>query len=169
MRHAVALLFVGFTLAHGADDATWKALEKLSGDWVGEGTGKPGEATGGFLFSSELQGKIITRKNWADYPKQNDKPAFRHDDFTVISRSENGPIQATYWDNEGHVIHYTVSTSTNAQEIVFLGDVPQEGPRFRFRYFLQNDKRMKMMFEIASPGKPTQFSTYIEATARRRQ
>ena len=47
---------------------SWKAFQFLVGEWVGEGTGAPGEATGGFTFSLDLQNTVLVRKNYADYP-----------------------------------------------------------------------------------------------------
>ena len=41
----------------------WEALQFLVGEWSGEGGGGPGEGSGTFSFATELQGKILVRKN----------------------------------------------------------------------------------------------------------
>jgi hypothetical protein len=38
-----------------------------------------------------------------------------------------------YFDNEGHVIHYNVSTP-DATTVVFLSDASGAGPQFRLMY-----------------------------------
>ena len=56
-------------------------LRPLVGEWVGEGTGKPGEGTGAFSFAPSLDGRILVRNNRADYPAAEKKPATTHMDL----------------------------------------------------------------------------------------
>lgn len=151
------------------DAVNWDAFRFLAGEWVGEGTGAPGEATGGFSFSFDLKEKILVRKNRADYPATKDRPAFSHTDLMVIYHEPGGAdTRAIYFDNEGHVVHYTVSFSKDQNTLTLLGDVSPSVPRFRFTYSKTKNDSLTFQFDIAPPGKPEAFSKYIEGTARRK-
>jgi hypothetical protein len=150
------------------ETANWDSFRFLLGEWVGEGTGAPGEGTGGFSFSFDLQGKILVRKNRADYPATKDKPAYSHTDLMVIYREGDDSLKAIYFDNEGHVIHYAVSFSTDRNTLTFLSDPSPSSPRFRFIYSKATPDKLKLEFDIAQPGKPEAFSKYIEGSAHRK-
>ena len=144
-------------------------MQTLVGEWVGDGGGQPGQASaGGFSFAPDLQGAVLVRKNFAEYPASKDRPAFRHDDLTIVTRGTAGnPPRATYYDNEGHVIEYTVSASPDGSRIEWVGSPQADRPRFRFTYIFTSPDALKLRFEIAPPGQPEKFSLYIEASARR--
>jgi hypothetical protein len=146
----------------------WDQYRFLVGDWIGQGTGKPGEGTGGFSFTLELQGQVLVRRNHADYPAAKDKPAFSHEDLMVIYRepSDSG-MRAFYFDSEGHSINYHIDTFQDPTKIVFVSDPSPSAPRFRFTYTLLKGGQLDIEFEIAPPGKPDAFSRYIKATATR--
>jgi hypothetical protein len=147
---------------------TWTALGSLVGTWSGEGTGDPGLGTGSFSFAWDLSQQILVRKSHADYPAANDRPAFSHQDLTIICREpETGRAKAIYFDNEGHVINYTVTVSSDAKSIVFLSELAPSKPRYRLTYIMTGKERVEMTFEIAPPDKPDSFKTYIQAGARR--
>jgi len=147
----------------------WASLDPLIGDWVGEGGGQPGQGAGEFSFHPDLQNRILVRKNYAAYPATKDRPAFTHDDLTVIYReSDNAPLKAIYFDSEGHVIHYSVTASADQKRIEFVSDVLASSPRFRLTYVMTGSDTVTIKFEIAPPGKPDSFSTYIEAKAKRK-
>ncbi len=148
--------------SQGGDD-----LQFMMGEWVGEGSGSPGEGTGGFTFTSDLQGKILVRKNYAVYPKTPDRPAFRHDDLMIAYREQSGTTKAIYFDNEGHVIPYTVSIE-RGKSAVFVSDTSAAGPRFRLTYTSPAPDSLRIQFDIAPPGKPNAFSPYISATAHKK-
>ena len=149
-------------------DAGWEAFDFLTGEWVAEGSGTPGEATGGFSFSFDLDGKILVRRNRADYPPTKDKPAYVHTDLMVIHRERDGTTRATYFDNEGHVINYAVSFSKDQSSITFLSEALLSAPRYRFIYSKQGKDRLRLEFDIAPPGKPEAFSKYVEGVAHRK-
>jgi hypothetical protein len=144
-------------------------MQALVGEWVGEGGGRPGQASaGGFTFEPDLQGAVLVRRNFAEYPASKEHPSFRHDDLTVVRRGTTGnPPRATYFDNEGHVIEYMVSASPDGSRIEWVGAPQADQPRFRFTYILTAPDALKLRFEMAPPGQPEKFSLYIEASARR--
>ncbi|MGC4054052.1 MAG: hypothetical protein QM757_33630 [Paludibaculum sp.] len=157
---------VALMLAAAPADGGVALLAPLIGHWVGDGSGSPGTGTGEFSFEPGLQGKVVLRKNFAEYPKTAERPAFRHDDLMVVyQEGGQGPLRADYYDNEGHVIRYTVSAE--GKTIRFLGDVTAGAPRFRLIYTLTRSDTVRIQFEMAPPGQPEAFRPYIEATARR--
>jgi len=152
----------------GGSTAGWEAWKFLLGNWVGEGSGQPGQGTGGFSFRVDLQGKVLIRTNRADYPASKDRPAYSHQDLMVIYReAERSPTRAIYFDNEGHVINYAASASEDGTTWVFLSDAAPSRPRYRLTYTKAKDGALGIKFEIAPPGHPGSFSPYIEAKARR--
>jgi hypothetical protein len=164
MRHLLVITTLLLcSLAAGAQD--WGPLQFLVGHWIGEGsTADQGAGTGAFSFTPDLQGKILLRKNFAEYPQANSKPAYRHDDLMIIYH--DGPshdLRAIYFDNEEHIIHYAIKPSGDSA--VFLSEGMQDAPRFRLTYTSAGPDRLKLKFEIAPPGKD--FATYIEASAHR--
>jgi hypothetical protein len=145
----------------------WTAFKFLMGEWVGEGTGTPGEATGGFSFSYDLQNTILVRRNFADYPATKERPAFRHEDLMIVYQ-EGGKIRATYFDNEQHVINYRVTVAGDSSSIVFVSDPLPSAPRFRLTNTKAGTDKIGIFFELAPPGKPDAFTRYIEAKAHRK-
>lgn len=145
----------------------WNAFKFLMGDWIGEGSGAPGEAAGEFTFFSDLQNTVLIRKNFAEYPAQNGRPAFRHDDLMIVYRSGNS-IKANYFDNEGHVINYNVNFSSDSLSVIFVSDPNPASPGFRFTYTKIDPAKMKFSFDIAPPGKQGQFSKYIDGIVKKK-
>ncbi len=164
-RRIFALLFFASVALHAEE---WGPLQFLVGDWVGESSqGQPGQASGGsFSFAPELQGTILVRKSFAEYPAAEGRPAFRHEDLTIVYRnSESKEYRATYWDNEGHVIQYAVSPAPEG--VVMTSDGPATTPRYRLTYTAAGKDRVKIKFEIAPPGQD--FTTYLESSAKRKK
>ena len=141
-----------------APAADWTDWKPLLGEWIGDRP-KPDSPTGSFTLTAELQGRVLVRKNEAVYTKP---IAARHDDLMIIAK-DGATTHADYWDNEGHVIHYTVTAEKNRW--VFVSDGP--GPRFRLTYSLTSPTALALLFEIAPPG-GTAWKPYINATLHRR-
>jgi len=176
-RSAGILLLVAFagqlllSYASRAQESAkeWPGFEYLIGDWVGEGGGQPGQGTGGFTFLPDLQNHVLVRKSHATYPATKERPAFAHDDLTVVYRdSDDAPPRAVYFDSEGHVIHYSVTVSADRKTIEFVSEPTPSSPRYRLTYLMTGSGDLTLKFEIAPPGKPDSFSTYIEAKAKRK-
>jgi hypothetical protein len=149
-------------------DNKWMEWQPFLGTWEGAGGGAPGQGSGSFTFMPELQGAIMVRHNYAQYPATKDRPAYRHDDLMVIYPDPSSKkTRADYWDNEEHVLHYFVEFADGGRKLLLTSDPLQPGPRYRLTYIKSGDNDLKMTFEIAPPSAPGKFATYIEATAKR--
>jgi len=147
----------------------WADYRFLLGDWVGEGEGEPGKATAQFAFATELDGKVLVRKHRAEIPAAGGRPAAKHEDLLIVYRGTDGKrTKAIYFDNEDHVIQYTVTPSDDKKSLVFLSDPDPSAPRFRLTYTKDKDESLKIKFEFAPPGKPDEFKTYVEGSARKK-
>jgi hypothetical protein len=177
-RTSPALLLLTVTLALGqqaatspgpaGSDSTWAPLSFLLGEWIREGGGGPGQGSGGFSFTVDLQEKILVRKNRAQYPATKDRPAYSHSDLMIIYPQPGGDkLRGMYFDNEGHVIDYAVEPSADRNTVQFRSEASPSSPGFRLTYKKTGADTLTLQFEIAPPGKPDAFSAYIEATARR--
>jgi hypothetical protein len=156
------------TAAAAPEDDSWKPYRFLAGEWTGEGGGEPGKGSGRFSFAWDLNEKVLVRRNRAEYPAAQGRPATKHEDLMVIYRPDpDGPPKAIYFDSEGHVINYAVTFSDDMQTLTFLSDAVPAAPRFRLSYTKGADESMRIKFEIAPPGKPDGFKTYLEGNARR--
>ncbi len=159
----------GLSAQQAAPTADWSAWQFFMGKWEGEGTGSPGEGTGGFSFAPDLGKRILVRKNFAEYPATKDRPAFRHDDLMIVYQETGKPTRAEYFDNEGHVIHYTAAVDTGAGRVVLTSLPDPRAPRFRFTYRRLSPDSLAFRFDIAPPGQPDSFAVYVQGTARRKR
>lgn len=147
---------------------SWNAFQFLLGEWVGEGGGQPGQGESIMTFQFDLQGQVLLRRNHLEFLASPERPAFAHDDLTVIHPDEVGVLHAVYFDNEGHTIQYTLSLPENGDTLIFTSDPIPSAPRFRTTYLKRADGRVTTRFEIAPPGNPEGFSVYVEGTVRRK-
>ena len=145
----------------------WTPWRFLLGEWVGEGGGEPGQGVGGSTFALDLQNTVLVRKNLAEYPATADRPAMRHDDLMIIYQ-QSGLTRAFYFDNEGHVIQYAASVSADGTTWTFLSEPQAGAPRFRLVYTKETTNSVRIDFDIAPPGKPESFSSYIRSRTRRK-
>src|SRR5690242_19738130 len=53
----------------------WGPAQFLIGEWRGEGNGRPGTGAGAFSFAEDVQGRVLVRKSYAEYPATGGKPA----------------------------------------------------------------------------------------------
>jgi len=137
-------------------------LQFLLGKWTGIATEKDsphGSGQGAFSFLPEMNGKIIVRKNLADYSSGE-----HHEDLMIIYQdTPDSPARAIYFDSEGHVIHYNVTVpSTN--NVTFESEASQPGPRYRLSYSL-NGAALDGKFEVAPPG--ADYKTYLRWTSKK--
>lgn len=170
---AMALFFVSTAVAVNAEPdpgpdpagktataAEWAPLAFLVGRWEGTGGGATGASAGAFSVEPEAEGHALLRRS------ENVSPQGRHADVMLIYR-DGKTFRALYTDNEGHVIHYTVTATSEPKGAVFLSDEVPGSPRFRLSYQLGGEGTLAIRFEIAPPG-TTVFKTYVEGSARRK-
>lgn len=145
----------------GAGADAWGALDRLVGTWVADSGsgGRPGAALrGGETWQLELDGRLLVRRDFSEYPATAASPAHRHEGLTVIAPAPGGGFTAHTYDNEGHVIDYDVAASDTA--IVFTSRPAPSTPRFRLVY-RPTDTGYSVSFEIASPDQPVRFRPYV--------
>jgi hypothetical protein len=164
---AVVFVFASLLPARPVQPAAdWNAWRFVLGEWIGEGAGAPGEGTGGFSFLTDLQGRILVRKNHTEFPAAGERPAFGHEDLMIVAQEPEG-TKAVYWDNEGHVIRYDVEIAADGS-ITFTSPIRAGDPRFRLSYRKLGDDRLGIRFETAAPDKPDDFKIYLDGTARKK-
>lgn len=163
MLFTILFVFITLELTAQHPTSTWDKWKFLTGKWVGEGNGQPGQGSGYFTFNAELDGNILVRKGHTEFPATNGRPAAVHDDLMIIYLDYTGkPSKAIYFDNENHVINYSVSANDSDSSIVFLSEQIANVPRFRLSYIPIDSKTVNVKFEMALPQKPEEFKTYIE-------
>jgi len=109
------------------------------------------------------------RRNHAELPAANGRPAAVHEDLMVIYKSQDGKsAKAIYFDSEDHVINYTATFSPDKQTLTFISAAAPGAPRFRLTYQKEAEGRIAIKFEIAPPGKPEEFKAYLEGKARKK-
>ena len=143
----------------------WNAFQFLIGEWQGVGGGSPGQGGGRMAFRFDLQQQVLLRTSHMDFTATPDRPAFSHDDLTVIYPPPAGVLRATYFDNEGHIIQYVVTTENDG--IVFLSDPVPGQPRFRTTYLKRPQGKVLTRFEISNSGDEKDFSVYVEGLSSR--
>jgi hypothetical protein len=140
----------------------WKALEFLIGTWDAKTQGgSAGAATAGaYSFKMELRDHVLARHSSSSGCKGPADFDCEHGDLLYVY--PDGPersYKAIYFDNEGHVIHYEVSTPTPTTAI-FVSNPSQPGPQFRLSYELKGST-MYGKFQMRMPGQ-TEFKSYLE-------
>jgi hypothetical protein len=163
----LATCLLSVRLAGAAEPAAdpFAGLRFLVGEWVGNQTGAAGEPSGGFSLAPDLGGHVLVRHNEAIYPpKPGEKEGAHHTDLMIVY-PEDGLLKATYFDNEGHVIHYVVTAT--GKSVTFEIEESPKAPRFKLVNELKDDGQLGILFSIARPGQP--YKPYITATAHRKQ
>jgi hypothetical protein len=165
MALAIALLTVT-TISFGQQDTTWQKWNWLIGDWVGEGSGKPGQGGGWFSLQSDLDRKILVRKNHSEYPEAKDKPKIIHDDLMIVYLDDAGqPNKSIYFDNENHIIHYAITYLEKS--IIFTSNQSSANPVYRLTYVSLDNENISVKFEMSLDGES--FQTYTEGKCTRKK
>jgi hypothetical protein len=165
MKIVLTFLFFGLlTTCLGQTNPNWDKWSWLTGEWAGEGSGQPGQGEGTFSFRPDLDKKILVRKSHSEYPAAGNKPKVVHDDLMIIYPDYSGnPVEAIYFDNEGHTINYSITYSENL--IVLTSSKIPNVPVFRLTYHLLEDEMVNTKFEISQDGE--NFMTYLEGKSKR--
>ncbi len=142
----------------------WDKWNWLIGDWAGEGSGQPGQGGGTFSFAFDLDRNIIVRKSHSEYPETERNPKVIHDDLLIIYPDPAGArLKAIYFDNEAHIINYTVIVTD--KEITMVSEKGADIPVFRLVYTLLDNETVNTKFEMSQDGKT--FATYVEGKSKR--
>src|SRR5262245_13503587 len=106
----VAVIFLAIHAAPvGAGEDPWEDFRFLIGSWVSDGDPKDG--TGQFTLEPDLGGKVLVRRNVANLPAAQGRPAGKHEDLMIVYLQPMGKQhRASYFDSEGHVIQYAISS-----------------------------------------------------------
>jgi hypothetical protein len=164
---SLTIVLLGFFgICFGQQNSTWDKWNWLIGDWVGEGSGIPGQGGGVFSFKLDLDKKILVRKSHSEYPAAENKPQVIHDDLLIVYPDFTGtPSKAIYFDNEGHTITYSITYADRS--IVLTSDKIPNVPVFRLTYILLDDETVDTEFAMAQDGK--KFTAYIEGKSKKKQ
>ena len=160
---AFCLSLLTFGQVKQKEDLGFDRIQPLLGNWVAMGETQLGTGQGGFSFRSELNGRVVVRRNFAEY-LTGMAAGTRHDDLMVIYRESGATApRAIYFDSEGHVIRYDLSFPA-AGQTVFDSEPSQPGPKYRLSYSLDG-KVLTGKFEIAMQGQD--LKSYLEWKAQR--
>ncbi len=128
------LLFFAFCplLAQAQSQSSFASLKFLLGTWEAKAA-NIGSATaavaGTYSFQTDLGGTVLTRTSSADSSRAAVSFGCQHHGMlTIYQDMGDATLHALYADDEGHVLHYDVSTP-DATTAVFLATTP--GPKFR--------------------------------------
>jgi hypothetical protein len=146
----------------------WAGVRFLLGSWEAKTTGgvAQAQASAGYAFQLELHDHLLARHSRSGVCTAPDDFDCQHSDLLYIYPSPNGSaLEAIYFDNEGHVIHYGVTTP-KPNSVIFLSDPALPGPQYRLCYELL-DGVMTGKFELQMPGQ-TEFKIYLEWSGKRR-
>jgi hypothetical protein len=159
----VTLLYlpVAAQTAPNAAADPFKPLAFLEGTWDANVQNNAAvKVSGRYTFNRELDGHVFARHSTNDANCK--APAnfdCSHSDLLYVFQDAPGsPLKADYFDNEGHVIHYDVSTPTPTT-VVFLS-TPGPGPQFRLSYELSAGV-MTGKFQMHMPDQ-SEWRTYLE-------
>jgi len=145
----------------------WAGLRFLIGSWEAKTIGgvAQAQASAGYAFRLELRDHVLARHSRSGACSAPDDFDCQHSDLLYIYPTGSGSaFEAIYFDNEGNVIHYGVTTPKPGT-LIFLSDPAQPGPQYRLSYtFL--DGVMSGQFELKMPGQ-TDFTSYLEWNGKR--
>ncbi|MDP4278001.1 MAG: hypothetical protein Q8914_10285 [Bacteroidota bacterium] len=159
-----ATLLALTVMCFGQQSLTGDNWSWLMGEWKGEGIGQPGQGGGTFSFAYDLDKNIIVRKSHSEYPAKDNKPKIIHDDLMVVyfDASESSS-KAMYFDNEGHIINYTITCADKS--IILTSIKVANTPVFRLTYTLLETDLVNTKFEMSRDG--ANFMTYIEGKSKK--
>jgi hypothetical protein len=145
----------------------WGGIRFLLGSWEAKTTGgvAQAQASAGYSFRLELRDHVMARHSRSGACSAPDDFDCQHSDLLYIYPAANGQaLEAIYFDNEGHVLHYGVTTPKPGS-VVFLSDPAQAGPQYRLSYTFLNGV-MSGQFEMKMPGQ-ADFTSYLEWSGKR--
>lgn len=153
------------TSASGQLSNMWDKWNWLTGEWIGEGAGQPGQGSGTFSFSYDLDKNILVRRSHTEFPSSDNKPKTVHNDLMIIYPDQSGnPVKAIYFDNEGHTINYSITYSKGTT--ILTSEKAPNVPVFRLTYTSLETEAVNTKFEMSQDG--VKFSVYLEGKSKKR-
>ncbi len=164
MKLFMRILPLLLTLSLHAQSEASKPFDSLSfleGTWDAKAQGKDGVAAiGTYTFQLELGNHILARHSTSTSCKGPATFDCEHGDLLYVYQDAPAqPLKAIYFDNEGHVLHYDVTTPTPTS-VIFLSESSQPGPQFRLVYELKGQV-MSGKFQMRMPGQE-EWKSYLE-------
>ena len=158
---AVSGLVAGAQTPQSAGSDPLQPLHFLEGTWQAHGAAPNGtSADGSYAFRRELGGHVLARHSRTAACKGPSDFDCEHGDLLYVYADAPGqPLKAIYFDSEGHVIHYNVTTP-DPNTVMFLSEAGDGGPQFRLMYTLK-DGVMSGKFGMRMPG-ASDWRSYLE-------
>jgi len=158
----IAAMIVSTFVSKAQISENWDKWDNLFGNWTGKGNGEPGSGGGTFTFSPDLDNNIIVRKSHSEFPATENQSAVIHDDLMIIYFDvTKNTTRAIYFDNESHMINYSVFYENNS--IIMVSEKTQGTPVFRLTYTIIDKENIKTQFEISQDG--DNFFVYLEGNS----
>jgi hypothetical protein len=150
-----------------ADKDQWDKFRFLIGEWVSVDSGQTDKSEGSFTFKFDLDENILVRTNETIVPAKTPgaAPAIHKDLLVIYPSEKNAAMKAIYFDNEKHIIQYSVSFPENKTGVVFESESIPNAPGFRLSYEIEPSGMLSIDFSIAPPGSAS-FKTYIKGMAK---
>src|ERR1700742_1459519 len=145
----------------------FQSLSFLEGTWEAKTNGTSGvDSLGKYSFELELRNHVLARNSASkESCKGPENFDCNHSDLLyVYPGGTDQALQAIYFDNEGHVIKYQVSTPSPTTA-VFLSDGSQPGPQFQLVYERKGNT-MFGKFQIRMPGH-SEWKSYLEWSGKK--
>ena len=162
IKHIILMTLLMLPCSINAQQADrWENWKPLIGNWLGEGSGIPGEGTGSFSFTFDLEQNILVRRS--NYIYLGDKMYTAFDDIMIIYLVDGTPSKAIFFNHEGYSRIYAISYSDKS--ITLVSENPQT-PVFRIIYTFIDDSNVKLIFEISRDG--VNFITYVEEVGKKK-
>jgi hypothetical protein len=169
MTPKLVISIFSFAVALPGQSAAWKPLEFLIGTWEAKTQGGSSGAAGSgtYSFQLELRDHVLARHSTNSGCKGPAKFDCEHGDLLYLySGASPMSWKAIYFDNEGHVIDYDVSTPT-PDTAVFVSSRSQAGPQYRLSYQLKGSI-MQGRFQVRMPGQ-AEFKSYLEWSGEKKK
>jgi hypothetical protein len=160
----LTVAFLGyFSASFGQQNSNWDKWKSLIGNWIGEGSGSPGQGGGTFSFTVDLDSNILIRKSHSEYSTSNGKAQIHEDLMIIYNDINKNPSKAIYFDNEGHIINYKISYEDGM--IILTSEKVTNSPFFRLVYSMFDNFTCNTKFEMSQDGE--NFRPYIEGKSKR--
>jgi len=147
---------------------SWDQLQFLIGSWSSPVSGQPGQGvSGSTTFSYDLDMKVIVRKSTAEFaPGPGEIKGLVHEDLLVIYQQPGeSQLRGIYFDNEGHIIHYSLSFPDRQRRVVFESEASQTSPRARLVYEAADEDTLVTEFFVATQG--GELLSHVRGTLKR--